>query len=540
MIIVVNNKLERNTFLFSLLVTAILLSLLTSITTPLFNSGDDAFLMYTLAGGFGEAPTNLLHYNHLWHPWLGGLVSNLFSAIPEVNWYSIALLVYHWLGLTAVLYVMLRMLKLSSAILLFLTLFIFIEARLLLSLNLTGAAFVSGSGAVLLLTYLVKQQRITNWLTVFAILLLLLAGLLRLHVILLVIFLFLPLLFFRFSKMQIVKVVTIFLLSGTILFGLNKLQEQHYIKHIPGWKKQEEFRQGLFYAYNRPIKENIPANVFADITEKELFFSAFLYDSVKFTPKRVREISKNITRERWLDEKEDRLGLYWFFFELRIYFLLFVFFIGLLFLSKQRKQLRYWLLPALAVLLIYTYLFIFLKMTATIHLGLLFILWIQFSITIPGTTTFFTVKKRYLFLLSGVFLFLLAWMFIRLYKENIANKDRQQKFRCVVKELNQQKDKLFIATDDSFPLGYFYIWDVPAQYPVTNLLYKDRLLTHMYPQTLSRYGIKDLNKALSGDERILLLGAKLLSLENMVIGKKLSESIPAFKCMEVRRFEDVR
>lgn len=540
MIIVINNKLKKNTLLFSLLGTAILLSLFTGITTPLLNSGDDAFMMYTLSGGFGEAPTNLLHYNHLWHPWLGGLVSNLFSAIPEVNWYSIALLVYHWLGLTAVLYVMLRMLKLSSAILLFLTLFIFIEARLLLSLNLTGAVFVSGSGAVLLLTYLVKQQRITNWLTVFAILLLLLAGLLRLHVILLVIFLFLPLLFFRFSKMQIVKVVTIFLLSGTILFGLNKLQEQHYIKHIPGWKKQEEFRQGLFYAYNRPIKENIPANVFADITEKELFFSAFLYDSVKFTPKRVREISKNITRERWLDEKEDRLGLYWFFFELRIYFLLFVFFIGLLFLSKQRKQLRYWLLPALAVLLIYTYLFIFLKMTATIHLGLLFILWIQFSITIPGTTTFFTVKKRYLFLLSGVFLFLLAWMFIRLYKENIANKDRQQKFRCVVKELNQQKDKLFIATDDSFPLGYFYIWDVPAQYPVTNLLYKDRLLTHMYPQTLSRYGIKDLNKALSEDERILLLGAKLLSLENMVIGKKLSESIPAFKCTEVRRFEDFR
>lgn len=540
MIIVINNKLKKNTLLFSLLGTAILLSLFTGITTPLLNSGDDAFMMYTLSGGFGEAPTNLLHYNHLWHPWLGGLVSNLFSAIPEVNWYSIALLVYHWLGLTAVLYVMLRMLKLSSAILLFLTLFIFIEARLLLSLNLTGAAFVSGSGAVLLLTYLVKQQRITNWLTVFAILLLLLAGLLRLHVILLVIFLFLPLLFFRVSKKQVVQVATIFFLSGAILYGLNKFQEKYYTKHIQGWKKQEEFRQGLFYAYNRPIKENIPANVFADSTEKELFFSAFLYDSVKFTPKRVREISKNITRERWLDEKEDKLSLYWFFIELRIYFLLFGFFIGFLFLSKQRKQLRYWLLPALAVLLIYTYLFIFLKMTATIHLGLLFILWIQFSITIPGTTTFFTSGKEPLFVLSGVFLLLLAWMFIRLYKENIANKDRQQKFRCVMKELHQQKDKLFIATDDSFPLGYFYIWDVPAQYPVTNLLYKDRLLTHMYPQTLSRYGIKDLNKALSGDERILLLGAKLLSLENMVIGKKLSESIPAFKCMEVRRFENVR
>ena len=534
---VVNNKLEKKAFLFSLLVTAILLFLFTSITTPLLNSGDDAFMMYTLAGGFGEAPTNLLHYNHLWHPWLGSLVSNLFSVMPGVNWYSIALLVYHWLGLTAVFYVMLRTVKLSSAILLFLTLFTFIEARLLLSLNLTGAALVAGVGAVFLVTHLVKQQRITNWLTVFAVLLLLLAGLLRLHVIVLVILLFLPLLFFRFSKMQIVQVVTIFLLSGAILFGLNKLQEQYYIKHIPGWRKQEAFRQGLFYAYNRPIKENIPGGVFKDSTEQELFFSAFLYDSVKFTPERVMEISKNITRERWLDEKEDRLGLYWFFFELRIYLLLFIVFAGLLVINKQLKQLRYWVLPVLAVLFIYACLFVFLKTTATIHLGLLFILWIQFSATIQGDTTFFPGKKNSAFLISGILLLLLAWMFVRLYKENIANKSRQQRFRCVMNEMNQQKDKLFIATDDSFPLGYFYIWDVPEQYPVTNLLYKDRLLTHTYLQTLNRYGIKDLNKALAEDKRILLLGGKLPSLEKVIIGSKLSERNPAFKCMEVRRLE---
>lgn len=534
---VVNNKLEKNAFLFSLLVTAILLFLFTSITTPLLNSGDDAFMMYTLAGGFGEAPTNLLHYNHLWHPWLGSLVSNLFSLKPGVNWYSIALLVYHWLGLTAILYVMLRTLKLSSAVLLFLTLFIFIEARLLLSLNLTGAALVAGTGAVLLLTYQVKQQRITNWLTVFPVLLLLLAGLLRLHVIVLVILLFLPLLFFGFSKKQLVQIAAIFFLSGVTLFGLNKLQEQYYTKHIPRWKKQEEFRQGLFYAYNRPIKENIPRNVFTDSAEQELFFSAFLYDSVKFTPERVMEISKNITRKRWLDEKEDRLGLYWFFFELRIYLLLFIVFAGLLVINKQLKQLRYWAIPVLTVLFIYGYLFVFLKMTATIHFGLLFILLIQFSATIQSDTTFLPGKKSSAYLISGILLLLLAWMFVRLYKENIANKSRQQRFRCVMNEMNQQKDKLFIATDDSFPLGYFYIWDVPEQYPVTNLLYKDRLLTHTYIQTLNRYGIKDLNKALAEDKRVLLLGGKLPSLEKVIIDSKLSERNPAFKCMEVRRLE---
>ena len=47
---------------------------------PLFNSGDDVFLMYTLAGGYGETPTNLLHYNHVWHPILGWVVKTLFEA----------------------------------------------------------------------------------------------------------------------------------------------------------------------------------------------------------------------------------------------------------------------------------------------------------------------------------------------------------------------------------------------------------------------------------------------------------------------------
>lgn len=59
---------------------------------PVLNSDDDVFLMYQLSGGFGEPPGNLLHFDHVIHPWLGFLLSRLFVLDPQVNWYSLGII----------------------------------------------------------------------------------------------------------------------------------------------------------------------------------------------------------------------------------------------------------------------------------------------------------------------------------------------------------------------------------------------------------------------------------------------------------------
>lgn len=520
-------------------IVASLVLVFTTIFTPLLNSGDDAFFMYTLAGGFGEEPTNLLHYNQGWHPWLGGLLSTLFTNWPGVNWYSITLLVFHCCGLTALLYAMLKTLKPGIGILFFLAIFLFIESRFLLSLNFTGTAFVTSTGAMSLMIYQVNKQKVFCVLNVSAFLLLLLSGMLRLHVVILVMLLFIPFIISSLSKKAKLSIFKAYLLSGIVLLLLNKAQENFYIDNIPGWKKQESFRQALFYAYNRPKNPDVFKIAFKDSTEQELFFSSFLYDSAQFTPVRITEISSKITRKRGLNNKEDILGLYWFFMELRIYFLLIITFVITFFFSKQIGQIHRWLIPMITVLFVYAYLFVFLKITTTIHLGLLFVLLVQISVGFQGVAPVFPFKWIRLFM-GSVFILLVAWMLARLNKENDINKERRRNFNCVLAELNQNKDKLFIATDDSFPLGHFYLWDTPLQFPVSNLVYKDRMLTHTYLKTLKRYGVNDLHNALRENTNIRLVGKKLLSLEKILDGVRISQQMPDFKCMEVRKLERIQ
>lgn len=529
----------KYSFFTLFLIVASLLLLFTTTFTPLLNSGDDAFIMYTLAGGFGEEPTNLLHYNHGWHPWLGGLLSTLFSTWPGVNWYSITLLVLHCFGLSALLYTLLKAIKPAAGILLFLVIFLFIESRFLLSLNFTGTSIVTGTGALVLMVYQLNKQKVFSGLNVFAFFLLLLSGMLRLHVVILVMLLFIPFIISSLSKKNILSVFSAYLLLGVFLLLLNKAQENFYNDNIPGWKKQESFRQGLFYAYNRPKNPDVFKIVFKDSTEQELFFSSFLYDSAQFTPLRITEISTKITRKRWLNNKEDILGLYWFFIELRIYFLLILTFVIILAFSKQIGQIHRWLIPMITVLFVYAYLFVFLKITTTIHLGLLFVLLVQISIGFQGVTPVISFKWTRLFM-GSVFILLVGWMLSRLFKENEINKERRRNFSCVLTELNQNKDKLFIATDDSFPLGHFYLWDTPLQFPVSNLVYKDRMLTHTYLKTLKRYGVNDLHKALRENTNLRLAGKKLLSLEKIFDGVRISEQMPDFKCMEVRKLERIQ
>lgn len=521
----------------SMLVPALLLFLFIQLTTPLLNSGDDAYLMYTLAGGFGEPPSSLLHYDHGWHYWLGSFTRQLFMLFPGINAYVIVLLFLQWAGLSAVLYVLLKKRKTGVALLLFFVLFLFVVSRLLLALSYTGTTFVAACGALTLLLHVVSEKKFIRFTSIAAFLLLLMAAMLRLHVTVLAICLFLPGLFFFARRILFPAGVIIFLFAGVLIMGLYALHQQHYTQEIPGWKKQEAYRQALFNMYNRPVDyKGIPAT-FSGKEEQDLFFASFLYDSSRFTAARLSEIGKKLSRKRLLNESEDREGLYWFFKECRIYLLLFLVYVLFLSANRDYKSLRRWLLSLSMVLAVYAALFVFLKMTATLHFGLLFFLFIQATLQPENSVRYANSKRFFTYLFAGILLLLSGWMGYRLYKDNKQNETRSTEFHCVLDEINQHPDQLFIATDDSFPLGYFSIRDLPRQYPVLNLIYKDRMLTHMYPQTLKRFGYASVDEAITTGKNVYLLGAPLPALENVYKGFTLTEKLPGFRCLEVRKLE---
>ena len=526
---------ERKYCLLSLLITSCCFILLNLVFTPLLNSGDDTYMLYTLGGGYGESPSNLLHYNYGWHYWLGIIVSKLFQLAPGINWYTILLLLFHLAGCSAVLYVLLKMMKPQTAIFFFVLLFVFIEARQLLSLSFTGTAFVLAIGAMILLVYQLQQSMRLGGTVIFTFGLLLLAGMLRLQIVWLVIALFASVAITVFNRQQIIRWGLLVAVLAVSLWGLNKLHEQYYTRHIDGWKEQEQFRQALFYGYNRQLVNNAGNGIFTDSTEAQLFFAGFLYDSVRFNTEKINKISRGITRNRSFTSKEDLKGLYWFFIELRVYIALFAVLIFVLMYQRRYRIIQKWLLSFLAFLAIHAYLFIYLKVTLPIHYGLLSFLLIALVLQFKKEEDFFASINKLSIPLAILLVLLFGWIGKRLVTENEDNKNKYQRFLCANNELNMNPDRLFVATDDAFPLNYFYIWNTPKQYPAANLLYKDRLITHTYLQTLKRFGVTNLQEALLNNKNVFLLGTALPAVEKRAEPAQLSPPFPVFRCMEVRQ-----
>jgi hypothetical protein len=521
------------TWRFAGITTVVLFALFFLLSCPLLNSGDDAYLMYTLSGGYGEKPSALLQYNFGWHPVLGSLVSELFNTYPGINWYAIVLLVFHIMGCTFLLYVLLNRCQWMVALLTYTLLFALIETRQLLTFGFTGAAFTAAWGGAALVIHQM-QSRPGKYANIIAgSVLLILAGLLRMQVAWLVIFLSGVVSITLLPRRQFLYWLSLSLFSIVILWVFQLQQVQYYKRHNSGWEKQEQFRQSLFYSYNRQLVNEIQPGVFKDSTDQALFFSAFLYDTAAFSTTRINTISKQITRTRSIFNPDDRAGLYWFFVEMRVYLLVVGAFILLLLANGKRRGLLQWLLVLLAYIAIHSYLFVYMKMTMPLHLGLLLFLLNALLFHLSKEDQLFTPRRVLSYgslILMGLSL---AWISLRLYKENNSNKEKYRQFRCAMREVKQLQDKLLVATDDAFPLGYFYIWNSPNDYPVTNLLYKDRLISFTYYKTLERFHIKDIKAALINDPRVVLIGRKLPALEKWAGDSvRLTGPLSGYDCLQ--------
>ena len=145
------NQSRPHSLVVSLLINLVLFSIIVAVGFPIFNSGDDVYLMYLLGGGFGQPPTELLHYNHIMHPYMGLMIKNLFQQFPGFNWYTALLYLFHFISCVIVLWQWLRSNKFTVAVISFAIIFSSIEARFLLQPTFTNTALVTAVGAVLLL-----------------------------------------------------------------------------------------------------------------------------------------------------------------------------------------------------------------------------------------------------------------------------------------------------------------------------------------------------------------------------------------------------
>ena len=510
----VMRKIIFNPLLCASLFTLFLFLHFLFLVKPIYDTGEDVYILYLLSGGFGNSPTELLHYNHGLHPYLGYLLKTLFVLNSNINWYSLALIISHYSACTIILYYLLKNKPNATTLFLYLLLFVVFECRFLITPNFSNTAIVLGSSGIFLLFTVplnssAKIKSITG-----AILILLVAAMFRIHVLIPLVVISLP-----FAVMSTPgKFVLVLPLIIGLIFLLNYSHQQYYESKITGWRHEENYRQKIYKLYNHKNLQQ-PVKGQKWYTEFNLINSGLAIDSAFLSSKKIEEMAfdlrKNYTAAKSADSRN------WFWINNRIFFCIVVF---ILILACTQKKLMFTSLLSLmaiagvCVLLVVLYS----KLPEYILISTLF-LWCLLALYYSKEPTNYNGK----FSLTAAFC-LTLWGCIQLYKINQNNIRGIEYFRSAFSEIAAQRQQLFLITGDAFPLQKYYIWNLPKDYMLFNFLGNDHFLNNIYQPVFKRYQIRN-TRELPFSSNVLFWGKNVHALEeylNIVNHKPVLVSPP--------------
>lgn len=450
---------------------------------PVYRSGDDVFLLYLLGGGFSQEPTALLHYNHIMHPILGNVLAALFKTVPVVNWYTAVMLLVHYISSSTIFFVLLQKQLRWAAILLYLVFFIIIESWFLLQLTFSITAAIAAMAATASLWYHANTNKAWSY-YIFPAILLLIGALFRIHVLIPVVLVAIPLLVANSFFINRLKLATTLLLVILITAGLNYQHQQYYKKNIAGWQQQEAYRQAIFNYYNKPQITEATINH----SVENAFIAYGIYIDKDFLS--VAAIETLTKKNRVTANKMIQWGmqrLYWPAIESRI-FILALLLATLLLLFTESKQHRWlgFIVPVAAFFLL-LYLHFFLKLPLYLMPVILGAAICIIFVSLPVVR----LAGIKLGITATLMLFCMGWGVVRLQKISSQNKKENAAFKNAHTQIAARPQHLFIVTEDIFPMDCFSIWDSPSKFPLPNLLYKDHFFNNHYQPTLKKFNIKN-------------------------------------------------
>jgi hypothetical protein len=131
-------------------------------------------------------------------------------------------------------------------------------------------------------------------------------------------------------------------------------------------------------------------------------------------------------------------------------------------------------------------------------------------------------------------------MIFRLVKVNNQNIEKSKEFSCMVKELEENRNRLFVATDNLLPLPFFYIWNLPRVNNISNLISTDRFFTFTWQKLLEKFDAYDLPAALVSHQSVYLVGKQPDALNSYYfkrfgIQTTFSKPDTNFKCLQARK-----
>ncbi|MGB8192032.1 MAG: hypothetical protein WCF67_08940 [Chitinophagaceae bacterium] len=478
------NYLRQHSLLSAILINLVLFGCVLLFGFPVFNSGDDAYLLYLLGGGFGQAPTELLHYHYGMHPYVGLLIKNAFVYFPGFNWYSFFLYALHFIACSAMLAASIRKHQLTSGIGYYLLFFI-IEVFFLLQPSFTNTALVTAIAGCLLLYAGLTDETKPRQLILWGCVLLIGAALLRLHMLAPPLLLSAPFLIASLTKKKIRPLLLFASVTSVIILLLVFLQQQYYTQRIPGWQQEESYRQAIIDHYNKPKKKinDIPA---AFRTQAHFLERGVLWDTAFLSQQQVAATTRAMQIKTAASQDDFRARLFWLMMESRMGILLIIMMILWRSASLIKREKYAMLGSALIFIALCTVLILFRKLPGYIVTGGMLQLLAFLSLSGRKPQQYAAPIP---WVLTGASAILLIWGVIRLNKLNQHNKQQYEFWQCAYAQVASHTNKLLIVADDKFPVDYFYVWHVPKRYPLPNLLTKDHFLNNTYSPAYRKYGI---------------------------------------------------
>ncbi|HEY0677159.1 MAG TPA: hypothetical protein VGD17_02690 [Chitinophagaceae bacterium] len=478
---------RKHPLLTALLINTVLFSGIIAFCYPIFNSGDDVYLLYLLGGGFGEQPTELLHYHYGMHPFLGWMLKNMFIYFPHFNWYTALLYCCHFSACTIFLFLWIRNKNFLYPVVAYLLMFAGIEMRFLLQPAFTNTALVTALAGLLLLHSWISNPGGSKIFLISGSVFVLVAAFLRLHMLVPPLIIAAPFLFLYTRKQQLKKILIPIASLLILVFFFVFLQSQYYKNRIPGWKNEEAYRQTVINHYNSPKKTAADLN--RGVLIRENFLEAgILWDKEYLSLRNVAHTTAQVKVTGAWQQSDFGERLYWIWMDSRlgilIMMLLFLWKWPSLTLSEKIKTIS----SAVLMVSLCLALLLFRKLPGYFIAGSMFS-WMVFMGVSGSNHTTTPARKKWLFGL--VALGLMVWSVVRVIKLNRWNIAEHLHFECAYRELSARRNMLFIVTDDKFPMDYMHVWDTPRRYTFPNLLYKDHFLNNTYQYAYKRFGITE-------------------------------------------------
>ncbi|HYF32394.1 MAG TPA: hypothetical protein VD993_14820 [Chitinophagaceae bacterium] len=481
------NYIRQHSLVSALLVNLVLFSGFFVFAFPIYHSGDDVYLLYTLAGGFGQAPTELLHYHYGMHPYLGWMLKNLFVQYPGFNWFTGLLYLFHFIACTAILTLWMRKNPAAFIAGCYALLFFGIEIHFLLHPSFTNTAFVTAAAGLLMLYVQYRQRSGTNnlqlfigWLLVFV------ATMLRLHLLIPALLLSAPFFLFAASRHQLPRFFVHALATTLFIAAFVLVQRRYYNDNISGWRQEEKYRQTVIAHYNIPKaaydQQPEATRISADFLEKGI-----LWDKDFLSEKQVMATTKAIKLTGAWQQSDFRQKMYWVTIEYRLGIAILALMLFWKFPSLNKREKIAVMSSGVLLAVMCAGLLLFRKLPGYIVTGGM-LQWMAFT-GLPGRKLFPpSPVRRWLLPLTAALL--LSWSLLRVKKTNLRNIHQYGQWRCAYKQVAKARDKLFVVTDDRFPADYFHVWHTPRRYPLPNLLYKDHFLNNTYQSAFEKFGIQ--------------------------------------------------